>query len=153
MSEIQDLIRAIALDRAYQIAGWTCRWCGLPAVRTFEGLKACPSCVPPQPQPSDGIILVEHKAELVALDAKAVTESFASERALPHVFVRSIGRFFDLFESRMLRNDQPDGAEQFASSDPAKLWCIRFADCDFEPKDLPNRKAVERLLRIARVEP
>ena len=158
MSDVQDLIRAIALDRAYQIAGSTCRWCGLPAVRSFApgfvGQEACTSCVPPPPRPKERDLVVEKPEDLTEIGAKT-TERFTDVRVWPYVFVRSVERFFELVEIRFLTEaaEKPDGVERFASFDPNKLWCRREDPRDVRPADLPNRKAVERLLRIAKAEP
>jgi hypothetical protein len=50
MSEVRELCRMIALDRAYALADGSCETCGLPTQRIFSyGPSmdyACGSCVP-----------------------------------------------------------------------------------------------------------
>jgi hypothetical protein len=146
------LVRAIAFDRAYQLAESTCHGCGLPAVRQFghhrrDLFMACGACRPPREhteKTADHI--VETLDELSRLDL--IDEMIAAKPSDPFstALVRSLDKVFSL---EPCGDAQPNGVTSHASFDVGHLWYAVYEVCDDGPFDLLHRKAVERLLRVA----
>jgi hypothetical protein len=151
---IRDLVQAIALDRAYQIAApYTCNGCGLPAVRFFrlysyeEGFHTCGCCRPPRRYGENDVDrIVKTFADLMAIGPEILN---VSEQ--PTAFVRSTEQVFVLeaveVEIGPDRVFKPDGISSFASFEPNRAWFHERELCDAEPMDHPKRKAIERCLR------
>jgi hypothetical protein len=151
---VMALARTIALDRAYQAASPnTCQGCGLPAVRFFGDRTsyrppffACGVCRPPREHTEHSVDhVVADLDELSRLDLTERVTAQGSRQRFPLALVRSLGRAFSLEPS----GSTFDGVTTHVSCVDGYLWYSCYEVANTEPVDLPHRRAVERLLRIA----
>lgn len=160
-TSIDRLVRAIAFDRAYALAVATCAGCGLPAVRVFSDYgvvwNACDVCLP---APDEVDLTVRMTSDLVALRAEdlppgvregTIDSPHYRYGCQLHVRVDSVDHVFELSDTDR-RAVVPDGVTTFSSAFDGRFW-FRKPELRERVQDLPNRKAVERLLRIGRAEP
>lgn len=150
----REFLRALAMDRAYQMASFysppgACRGCGLPSVRAFgvqfsSGWPACSRCAPPNPtKPSRIDFVVPTIAELPRHPGASGLPGLTA-------FVLSTERVYVL--STYYADELPDEITVAASSLTDRCWRQQYAMADEEPVDHPNRRAIERLMRIAQGE-
>lgn len=146
---VDRIVRAIALDRAYQMAGGSCSGCGLPAVRRFGNLNpwmACASCVV-SPDPADGVS--------ASTDALSIMQA----EALPTYRRIYTGPKVRVIGGGLYLHVAAADASVFWSSSQERLpsavldhvW-VRLVERRDDIVDLPNRKAVELLVGVWRGE-
>jgi hypothetical protein len=186
LCSVRDLTRAMALDRAYELAGATCAACGMPAVRigrsgyptvsvaflTPFDVRVCDRC-----SVTDQILrlaqhTVETEQELLVLSPPEVVP-FPS---VPSVYVRerralyrpapldligcAVGISREELDRRLLyvapelEELLKEQRRSYVGHKPSDryVWAIWWNE-DHHLVDLPNRRAVERLVRVARGEP
>jgi hypothetical protein len=158
VSEAREIARAIALDRAYQISGQACRGCGLPAVRLFGDGQysvawfACRTCVPAREKRD---LQADESVDTIA-DLELLTEVRPERQEGKRidffsVLVRSVERTYEHIERRKYCVPRlvVDGVSCVASRADGFVWKVRYELHYEPPRDLPNAKAVERLLAVA----